>query len=174
MKNWVISKKTVLIFRVVALGCFCLYFLSLYFVLVEIKKIENYYSDTQSKSAKEDQSRVLRSVADSNKETIKKLRDFFVQKGDEVKFIEQIENLARQSGIKFEISSIEPKVDDSQIFKDDLIIKMNLEGSWSNIIKFVNGLEKMHFGVMIQDLSLDTKLTAGWSGFVRFVIFKEK
>jgi hypothetical protein len=80
MKNWVISKKTVLIFRVVALGCFCLYFLSLYFVLVEIKKIENYYSDTQSKSAKEDQSRVLRSVADSNKETIKKAERFLCSK----------------------------------------------------------------------------------------------
>ena len=98
-----------------------------------------------------------------------------MSKEDEVKFIEQIESTARSSGITFDISSIDidPNQEDSA-FKEDLIVKMNVEGSWNSVISFINKLEKMPFGAVIKSVKLDAPDLGKWSGSVEFNIFREK
>lgn len=174
MKNWIPPKKLLMFIMATMTVCVILYFISLFVVLIEIKKIEDYYSNTESKSGKEERTRILRSIAETNKENIQALRGFFVQKGDEVRFIEQIEATGRKSGIQFEISAIDVKGNQIKNFKEDITVKMNIQGSWENVINFIDILEKMNFGVSIQNLNLDTKISNDWSGTVEFIIFREK
>lgn len=174
MQNW-IPKKPVLLFTVsAAVFAVLLYITSLVVVWLEIKRIEDYYKTNESKSSIEEKTRILKSIAESNKYYIDILRNFFVKKGDEVKFIEQIENTAKESEIKFEISLIDVKPNQVKNFKEDVTVRMNIEGSWDSIMLFVDRLEKMEFGVSVQNLNLDTKLESGWSGFVEFTLFREK
>ena len=51
---------------------------------------------------------------------------------------------------------------------------MKLEGSWQNIIRFVDKLEKMPFGVLVENMSLDTSTSGNWFGFIEFILFREK
>ena len=159
---------------VTAICSVLLYFIGLLIVLNEIKKVENFYSDTNSESFKEEKFWAIKSIAENNKESIQTLKDFFVQKDDEVKFIEQIEGVAKASSLKFETSSIDVRTDVKNSFKEDIYMKMNVESSWGNIIYFIDKLEKMPFGVSIGNINLEANVPGNWSGSVEFLIFREK
>ncbi len=174
MQNW-IPKKSTLIFTVgTAVFAALLYVTSLFVVWWEIKRIEDYHKTNESKSSIEAKTRILKSVAETEKYYIDILRNFFIKKGDEVKFIEQIEKTAQESKVKFEISLIDVKPNQVKNFKEDVTVRMNIEGSWDSIMLFVDRLEKMEFGVSVQNLNLDTKSKSDWSGFVEFTLFREK
>lgn len=175
MNSWIPKNKMIRFAAIAALMSVILYFAGLFIVFGEIKKIENFYRDTESEVYKKEKLLAVRSIAESNKEPIQILKDFFIQKGDEVKFIEQIEQTARSSGIKFEITSIDLKTDGSPSpYKEDVLVKMNMEGSWKNIMHFINKLEKMNFGISVQKLNLNTNIPNTWLGFIEFIIFREK
>ena len=174
MNNWIPKNKILNLAIIVAAFSVLLYFVGLLIVLNEIKKIENLYTSAESQTSKEERFWSTKSIAETNKEPIQALRDFFVQKGDEVKFIEQIEGVARASSIKFEISSIDIKSGQTDSFKEDVGIKMNIEGPWKNLIYFADKLKKMPFGVLIENVNLDVIAPGNWSGVIEFVIFREK
>lgn len=174
MKNWIPTNKFISSATTVAIFSMVLYFGSLSIVLWEIKKVENLYKNTESGFAKEEKSRLIKSIVEANKEDIQILRNFFVQKGDEVKFIEQIEEIGRKSGVTFEIFSIDVKGKEASSFKEDLSVKMNLRGSWSNVISFVDMLQKTYFGVAFQNINVNSDSLGHWSGSVEFIIFREK
>jgi Tfp pilus assembly protein PilO len=173
MNNWIPKNKTVRFAAITALFSVILYFGSLFLVSRETNKIENAYYSTESDSYKEEKFRAIKAVAETNKEPIQTLQDFFVQKGDEAKFIEQIENIARASGIKFEISSIDVKANQANSFKEDVNVKMKVEGSWQDAMYFIDRLGKMPFGVLVEDVSLNADTPGKWSGSVEFIIFRE-
>ena len=156
-----------------ALLSITLYFIGLFFVLNKINTIENTYNSAESESSKEKKFWAIKPIAETNKELIQTLRDFFVKKGDEVKFIEQIEGVAQSSAIKFEIVSIDVANQEGQ-FEENVKMKVGAEGPWRNIISFINKLEKMPFGVLIENVNLNTKTQDNWSGFIEFIIFREK
>ncbi len=174
MNNWIPKNKIVMSATIMAALSVVLYFASLFIVLREIKKVENFYHDTESEFFKEKKFLAIKSIAEANKEPIQTLRNFFIQKGDEVKFIEQIEAVARRSAIKFEIVSIDAKANQPDPLKEDIEVKIGMEGSWKNIISFTGQLEKMSFGTLIKDINLNAKVPGEWSGFVSFIIFREK
>lgn len=174
MQNWIPKKSTLLFTVSTAVFVVLLYIISLVVVLLEIKRIEDYHKTNESKSSIEEKTRILKSIAENNKYYIDILRNFFVKKGDEVRFIEQIEQTAKDSEIKFEISLIDVKPNQVKNFKEDVTVRMNIEGPWDSIMLFVDRLEKMEFGVSIQNFNLDTKSESGWSGFVEFTLFREK
>jgi hypothetical protein len=174
MNNWIPKNKVVKIAAASALFSILLYFIGLLIVLNQIKKVENFYNDTNSESFKEEKFWAVKSIVETNSEPIQTLRNFFIQKGDEVKFIEQIEGVAKASSIKFEISSIDVKTDQASSFEEDVDVKMNTEGSWRNIMLFLDKLEKMPFGVSIEKVNLDANVPGNWSGSVEVVIFREK
>jgi hypothetical protein len=174
MNNWIPKNKIVKFAIATAIFSVLLYFVGLWFVFNETKKVENFYRDTNSASFKEERFWTIKSIAETNKALIQNLRDFFIQKGDEVKFIEQIEAAAKNSAIKFETSSIDVNADPKNLFKENIDIKINVAGSWGNIISFLNKLEKLPFGVSIENVSLDANVPENWSGFIEFIIFREK
>ncbi|MEK7635119.1 MAG: hypothetical protein AAB446_01665 [Patescibacteria group bacterium] len=175
MNNWIPKNKTVRWAVSAVLVSVILYFVGVFVVFVEMKKLENLYNDTESQFSKEEKFRVIKSVADVNQETINKLRSFFIQKGDEVKFIEQIETIAKNAGIKFEIESIDVKTgQENSVFKEDIEVKMSMEGSWESALSFLNKLEKLPFGASVSGVSLNSSGLGTWSGSIKFIIFREK
>ena len=174
MNNWIPKNKIFKFAIAIAVFSVVLYFVGLWIVFNETNKIENLYRDTNSQLFKEEKFWTIKSIAEVDKESIQSLRDFFIQKGDEVKFIEQLEGTARASSLKFETSSIDVKTDPKNLLNEDIDIKMKIEGSWENILYFINKLEKLPFGVSIENINLDAKAPGDWFGLIDFIIFREK
>ncbi len=173
MQNWIPKKNTLVSVVLLATLSFLLYTVCLIIVFWQIRKIETYYQNTESKSSVEEKIRALKIAITNNQENIEMVRKFFVQKGDEVTFIERLETLGDDVGLEFEIASIDVKSNQAKNLKEDVTVRVGVDGSWENIMKFVDGLEKMPFGVMIQNLNIDTKSATGWSGFVELIVFRE-
>lgn len=174
MNNLIPKNKFVALALIMTLLSITLYFISLLVVLREKKEIEELYFNTESESAKEEKIRTIKYIAEVNKEPMQTLQNYFIQKDDEVAFIEQIEKVARVSGIKFEITSIDVVVGQTDSFKENVKVKMKLEGSWRNIMYFTDKLEKMPFGVLVENLNLDSGSSGNWSGPIEFIVFREK
>ena len=174
MNNWVPNKKIIRSAALIAMVCTILYFTGLFFVINKINKIENSYNDIESSIYKQERVWTLKALAENNKEDIKTLRDFFIQKEDEVYFIEAIESIARKSGVLFEIASISEKPKEGDTFEQDILVKIDVEGSWLNILNLLDMLEKMPFGVSVENINIDASAPSKWSGFIELILFKEK
>lgn len=174
MNSWIPKNKIIRFAGISALSGIILYFVGLLVVFGEIKKVENFYLNTESESSKEERTLAIKSIAESNKAQIQTLRDFFVKKGDEVTFIEQIEKVANDSSVKFDISSIDVLPNQTDPFKEDLEVKIKVEGSWKDALSFIDRLEKMPFGVLVQNVNLNADVPGSWAGLVDFTIFREK
>lgn len=174
MNSWIPKNKIITFASTIAVISTLLYFAGLFIVLQGVKEIENIYRDTESKSAKEKRALVVKSIALTNKEYIQTLREFFVQKGDEVKFIEQIEKIGKESSVQSEIISIEVKTKESDSLKEDVVIAIKMAGSWQSVMTFLDMLEKAYFGVSIKNLKLSSNVPGEWFGSVDFILFREK
>lgn len=172
--NWIPKNKTVKLAIVVASLSLLLYLVSVFLVSQKIKQVENLYGDTESKFFKEKKIQAIKSIAEKNSSAIITLRNFFIGKNNEANFIEQIEKTAQDSGLDFKIQSINVKEDNESNLKEDLISRINIEGNWEQMIIFIDSLEKLPFGVIISNLDLDVNSKNHWSGFVEFIVFKEK
>ena len=173
MKKWIPNSKAIQFVALIAAVSVLLYAGSLFVVLREIKKIENLNKEMNAVILKKEQSEAIKTIIETNKEDIRHLRDFYVQKGDEIQFIEHIEGVAKKSGILFEINSIDVKASQTNSFKEDIVVKISIAGWWNNIIMFADMIEKMPFGALVQNISLNTE-EKKWTGQVEFLIYKEK
>ncbi|MEK7116889.1 MAG: hypothetical protein AAB837_01870 [Patescibacteria group bacterium] len=174
MNNWILKNKIIKLAIIMASSGIVLYFVGFFIVFREMKKIEDFYRNNESESYKEKKFLAIKSITETNKESIQTLQDFFIQKDDEVKFIERIEEIARTSAIKFEIVSIDILANKTDLFKEDVSVKINIEGSWGSIINFMDKLEKTQFGILIQNINIDANTGGNWSGFIEFIVFREK
>lgn len=173
MKNWVPSKKLLATSITVASLGVLLYVGALVYLLGYIRNIENFYSDADSGFAQTAKVQAVKSIVASNGAYIDTLRQFFVKKGDEVQFIENIEMLGREAGVAFEISSIKAEPDPGTSFKENITVGINTEGSWTQIISFINKLEKAQFGAVVSDVRLEDSGRGRWSGDIKIQIFRE-
>lgn len=174
MNELIPQKKTVKFAATLAALSFLVYVFCLVYVSYAISNAENMYQDIESESFKKEKAWTIETALESNKDTIQTLRNFFIQKGDEVKFIEEIEKIARQSGIEFKISFIDVRASMAKDLKEDVSVRIETEGSWKNILNFADRLEKLPFGVSIEDAQLDSEGAGRWSGFIEFIVFREK
>ncbi|OHB14850.1 MAG: hypothetical protein A2431_03140 [Candidatus Zambryskibacteria bacterium RIFOXYC1_FULL_39_10] len=174
MNNW-IPKNKILRFAVglAALGL-VLYLAGVMIISVKTKKVERSYSNTESDLFKEQKFWAIKSVVDTNEESIKYLKDFFVKSGDEVFFIEKIEEMARISNTKLEIVSIDIKPNQADLFGEEVLVKIKVSGTWDSVMLFVDKLERMNFGVVIDDVNLDAEAQGNWVGAIEFIFMKNK
>ncbi len=171
MNSWV-PKTNILVIACSFLAVSLLvYTFSLSVINRKISSIELAYSNTANTLATEEESRLIKNIADQNFESIDFVNKYFVQKGDEVGFIEDVENLAKSLGIKFNIVSITPVRPLEGSESTEISIKMNVEGSWSGAVRFLDKLEKMPFGVMVQNFNLDKSGGSSWTGSIDFIVF---
>lgn len=173
MNGWIPNK---IIFRIV-IGIFAvsvlIYVAALTLVYNKRGEIATYSDETQSMLAKEENSLKIKSILDNNSDSIKYVRNFFIEKGDEITFIETIEKVAKNAGVRSEISSI-TQAQNRDPEKEDIRVKVAFEGAWSRVATFLDELEKMPFGVVIQNINLDSKDPGKWSGMVEFIVYREK
>lgn len=174
MSNWIPNQKVLIFTSVGALFCILIYFGGLSFLLSEIGKIEQTYTEAALKINQRERAQTLKLVAETYEEDLTTLRNFYLRKGDEVVFIEETESLARQSGLDFEIVSINPILTTEAEFKEDIELRVGIEGSWRQIMNFLEQLEKASFGVSVENVSIDATAPGEWSGFVEFIVFREK
>ena len=174
MNNW-IPKNKILRFAVglAALGL-VLYLMGILIISIKTKKVERSYSNTESDLFKEQKFWAIKSVADTNEESIKYLKDFFVKSGGEVFFIEKIEEMARISNTKLEIVSIDIKPNQVDLFEEEVLVKIKVSGTWDSVMLFVDKLERMNFGVVIEDINLDAETAGNWVGAIEFIFMKNK
>lgn len=172
--NWVPKKQTVIITSIILCLSLILYLGSVIIANQKQKEIENLYHNSESEVSKQERKWTLKSILSIYSTEIATLRKFFIQKGDEVGFIEQIENLGRQSGAKFEIRSIDLKNKSEDSFKEDVNIKVNISGTWESIVYFLDGIEKRPFGVLVENIDLDAEIGGEWMGTISLVVFREK
>jgi Tfp pilus assembly protein PilO len=173
MNNWIPKNKIVKFAAITALLSIVLYFGTLFVISGKIKKIEADYHSTESDSYKGEEFLAIKSMVATNAQTVQTLQDFFVKKGDEAKFIDQIESAARASGIKFETSSIDVSSNQVDPFKENVDVKMAVEGSWRNIMSFIDKLSGMPFGILVLSTSLNADIPGNWSGSVEFIVYRE-
>lgn len=137
-------------------------------------EIEKAYSDVESVVTKEENSQAIERIVAENALQIQALRDFFVAPGDEVGFIEKIEAVGKSSELIFEITSISQDKTSDDPVKEDIKVRIAVEGSWQSIMTFIKELERMPFGVIITNINIDANSEKGWAGFVEIIIFREK
>lgn len=174
MKNWIPNSKIVRLSALALALSAAAYLIGLFLVLGSIGKIGSLYDNTDSESSKENRVHAIKSILEANKSEIATLRAYFIKKDDEVGFIKEIERAGKEVSLKFEIDSIDVDQDPNSAFKEDVSIKMNIEGSWGSIVGFLSRLEKMPFGVSVEDLNLDSHTPGAWSGTLELVVYKEK
>lgn len=174
MKNWIPKKQYLTFSIVLAIFCFILYVGGLFSVWSQLGEMEAFYNDSDSKSARYEKAKAIKSIADSEKDYIAILRGFFIKKENEVDFIEKIEEVGSTAGIKFDIFSIDSKSAKDESVKEDLMVRVNVEGDWEKILLFADTLEKMPFGISIQNLRVDAKDGKSWSGTIELIAYKEK
>lgn len=173
-KNWIPKKQTVVITSIFLVLCIITYLGALIIANQKQKEIENIYRNSESEVSKQERKWILKSALSLYAEEISTLRNLFIKKGDEVNFIEKIESLGQQSGIKFEIKSIDLKNKTEDSFKEDINIKISISGKWENILSFLDSLEKMPFGALVDSVDLDTNAPGEWEGNISLIVFREK
>lgn len=173
MKTW-LPKKNIFYSSLAFLAIsFLVYLMMVIAVKGKISQMESLYTASESKFFQEERRSAIDRIMSENSGLIEAVRKFFVAKGDEVAFIEAIENLARNNSLDFEIASISQSPQ-SEGSKEDIVVKMNLEGSWSKMASFIDKLESLPLNVSVRSLELDARSGAIWSGTVELVVFREK
>lgn len=107
---------------------------------------------------------------------IEMLDSFFVNAGGEVGFIEKLERVAQASAVGIEISSIAtfPKKETGSDLVENLSLKVEFEGEWNAVVKFLKAVENMPYATAIS--SIETNLIGGalWKGKAEITALKMK
>lgn len=173
MSNWIPSKKLFASVATAFVLSFIVYMIGLWLVTSRMEEVERFYSDAESGVTKTAKAEAIQSMAENNQAYIENLRSFFVQKGDEVQFIEHIEDLGRGSGVEFEIASIDVDPEEADVIKEDISLTINAEGLWLGVVGFIDKLEKARFGIEIREVQLEEISPDLWSGRIKLVVFRE-
>jgi Tfp pilus assembly protein PilO len=174
MNNWVPKNKTLRAAIVTAGFAVLLYVAGFVVVFLNIKRAENFYQNSESETARSEKIAAIKSVVEANKDSLSVVDSFFIKSGEEVGVIENIERVAKESGVEFSIVSIDESTKEENQFTESLRVKIEVSGSWRNVSVFLHQLERMPFGVILNKVDLNVSNEEGWFGVVEFDVFREK
>lgn len=112
---------------------------------------------------------------------IDSLQNLFVKEQGEVEFIEFIEKTAKDRGLLVEIDTV--SIDSSKILANHgmeyLLLRFNVNGSWSNVWNFSQILELLPYSINVDSLALmrvDTEKAKPtvWKGVYNIRVLKKK
>lgn len=172
MKSWIPTKKIIIFSFSLLFLAFVLYFSSLLLLNREVNRLKFSYSDTKLKVVENERVSQINAVLKENNFYIDNLNAFFISEGDEVVFIEEIEKEAKKNLSFFEIESISKNQSDTK-FKEDVLVRLKMQGTWNGTMNFVDSLEKMSFGVLPINFVLN-KQDNQWSSSLDLLVFREK
>jgi Tfp pilus assembly protein PilO len=160
---------------------------SAFFVIINKKKSETSMlmaEISEQTSRKEEISSLAKEIEDL-KEEITEIDSLFIGKDQDevVAFIENLEQIASKSGVESEISDVEVvALKDDKMPKgfEEVALKIELEGNWTEVFHFLNLLENLQKHISFQQIQLDL-VAAGdnegevaWKGYFDFNVSKRK
>jgi Tfp pilus assembly protein PilO len=105
----------------------------------------------------------LRSLVKDTESQRQHLATFLLSSDNEISFIEQIENLAKNSGLAVRtnnVSSLAGGAETTRVFQ----MQTQTVGSWSNTLYFLSQVENLPYGIKILGVSLNRQSADGSTG----------
>jgi len=120
---------------------------------------------------------------ETNKNSINKVYDYIVKSDDTVGFIQKIEDLAKNNGLKPEVKSVSfegiANSDVSNI--ESMRIQLDVTGEWKNVSYFLELIENYpislnlkRFSLNKTDITVKNKKISQWTGGFDFSVIKIK
>lgn len=136
-----IFQKKSLIFSIIFFILSCLIFISLYKIITDNKKTSFLAEEKwQAEATQRESAKSLVSSINAVESEKNLLEGHFVKSSDVVPFLDTIEKMANDTGIKSEVVSIGVAPD-----KVSFLVEMNASGSFENIYKLVMLLENSQY-----------------------------
>lgn len=85
------------------------------------------------------------------------LDTFFVEQEDAVKFVEQIESLARNVDVTLSITKLKLEESKNKGSFGQILLDLKIKGSWTNVMNFIMLIENMPKAITIQNVSMAGK-----------------
>jgi hypothetical protein len=136
---------------------FCLLY---YFGLNDIRdKNNNIYVLKNNLSSQVEKQRYMSSMEQMIENTdtnITKINTSIIQKGEDVKFIEEIEGIAKDNNLIINIDSLSVEENTSFVSSGLAILKVkaNMSGGWAGVYSFLSQIESMPFRIKIDKFAL--------------------
>jgi negative regulator of replication initiation len=108
-----------------------------------------------------------------------KLSSFFVDSDMIIEFLESVEDIAGNTNVDIDVSSINEVETDVESVKE-LVLNINFEGEWSNVHHFLFLVENMPLKIVVSRLSFKEGApivedgAAGWRGSVTLKVLQLK
>lgn len=160
------------------------------FLMVKIKNehISSMLNDADRELKRDEFLLKTKLILNENSESISKLDEYFVKRDEVPKFIENIENLARNIGVDLNVAyvSVEAETRNKDDFKELLKMRVEVIGSWDSVMTFVSALENLPFRVLIQSVAVtsdksqeelffeNSSSPSSWKGNIEFSVLKIK
>ncbi|PIR58042.1 MAG: hypothetical protein COU71_00635 [Parcubacteria group bacterium CG10_big_fil_rev_8_21_14_0_10_38_31] len=161
MKLSAINKKIILtIGLVIAINAFAV--VSLWFINMKIKEINDRVlssrSEMYSKEKDTKEAKILKDNLLSLSPRVDKINAVFIGQKDVLSFIEEIETLAKESGVEMEFRSVDISKSDSG---EKPIFQFKAIGSFADIFQYLVLLENIKYQVIFDNISFQEKRVSG-------------
>ncbi len=188
MKNPTSVKKifiTILILNIVVIAIYAGMF---FLVKIKNEHISSMLNDADRELKKDEFLLKTKLILNENADSISKLDSYFVQRDQAPKFIENIEDLARNLGVDLNVAyvSVEDETRNKDDFKELLNMRVEVVGSWGRVMSFVSSIENLPYRVLIKNVVIVSEKTqedlffenssgpSSWKGNVEFSVLKIK
>ncbi len=147
-----------------------------FWCLVSVANSETAYlrGDIELQMKRNENAGNLEKLANDTDVARRQIDSYFVGVDQTVVFVEYLESLARVAGIDFAITSlgVEPLEND---FKDQIVLRGELAGSWSGIMNFALLLETAPYRLNLADVVVNNdKAEKTWKAVILIKAFQLK
>lgn len=161
MKLSNINKKIVLsIVLVIAVNAFA--FACLWLINMKVRqmngKISTAKSEISLKEKESNEAKILKASLLDFSPLEEKLNDVFIEQKDVLSFIEEIEVLAKESGVDMEFRSVDISKNDTG---EKPVFQFKALGSFSDIFYYLTLLENIKYQIVFDNISLQEKGVVG-------------
>ena len=124
----------------------------------KISNIGNISSDLKSKKEKNDELDSINRNLKSTMQSHDRLQSLFVADGSVVDFIQNLEQMGKESGLAVSTDSVSSNdsPDLLTLKKEFLLISMTVKGTWAGNMKFLKLLENLPYKVAISSFSSES------------------
>jgi len=173
-----ITKKTRRILAIGILVNLCLIFFAsavFYMLILKSNSVETLQAEIFTKEEETKKLMAVKRLIEDTQEDLSVLDSYFTNGNEVVEFIEEIENIGKESGLALSLRSVSVEKENG----NTLSIYLSVSGSWRNVYHFLNLLELFPANIRIDKVSLAKKDRGGdsnWTGdfSLSLISFSEK
>lgn len=150
------TKKLFWIILALAFFMFAIYGFLFWNIKVKNEKASELLNTIIESGNKDQALRSIKNSLEQNKDSLNRVDSYFVNTDGAVGFIEGLEKLASDGGVSLTIGGVNNEIDTKvkNDFKEILRLRVDVSGSWANVVSFISALETLPFRVQIETVSL--------------------